>query len=721
MIYYFSFSSLLGGLIALLTGFVVYFKNRNNILNKTWLWLSLSVAIWSTCYFLLITSPTKDNALIYNLVLHYAAIFIPAFYLHFIFSLIGLSQKKRITLFLCYTMSFALASINHSTLFVKDVLPKYIFNFYPDAGKLYFLFFLDFFIWINYALYELFMTYKNTTGFKSLQIKYVGIASIAGFIGGGSVFLLTFNIPAPPFGLALFSLYPIVIAYSIVKYRLMDITVAITRTTIFVFVYSLVLGIPFFIAKTWRPWLEDIFKSNWYFVPLGFLGFLAMTGPSIYLYIQKKAENRLLREQRRYQETLRQASAGMVRIRDLKKLLNLIVYMVRRAVKLTHVCIYLFDEKANQYTLQAVRDQNRVFVTNLELGNHLVKHLREYRKPLVYEELKRLSEDKRDLSFVLAEAEMKRINASVIVPSFVEDKLLGFIAMGDKLSGKIFTEDDLAVFSVLANQAALAIENAQFYDEVQETQEQLFQAEKMATLGTMADGLSHQINNRFHAMGLIAGDALDSIKLTNAESLPEDSKKLLGEIKHALEKVQDNVMQGGEVVKGLLKYSRPGEEGFEAITLDQIIDASLEMVQYKVKLKELDFVRDYAKDLPKAKVNLTQLQEVFFNLIDNANDAMRQRKEELKEADYRPKITVNAQGLDNVLQIKISDNGIGVKKEDFHKLFTPFFTTKASSRKGTGLGLFVIKKIVTSNHGQISVESEYQKGTTFTIELPVAK
>jgi signal transduction histidine kinase len=304
----------------------------------------------------------------------------------------------------------------------------------------------------------------------------------------------------------------------------------------------------------------------------------------------------------------------------------------------------------------------------------------------------------------------------------VEDELIGFIVLGEKLSGQMYSQDDLAVFSVLANQAALAIENAQFYEDIKETQTQLLQAEKMATVGTMADGLSHQINNRFHALGMIAADALDALNSLNEKSTPDDIQKVFHELKHALERVKENVKQGGEIVHGLLKYSRAGESGFEAIDLDTLVNASVDMAKYKVKLTQIDFIRDYTKDLPKIKGNFTQLQEVFFNLIDNAYDAIIQRRTEFKESNYRGNVTVQAVARDSNIEIRFIDNGIGVKDSDKDRLFTPFFTTKTSSKKGTGLGLYVIRKIIVDNHkGRISCESEYRTGTMFIIELPIVR
>lgn len=101
---------------------------------------------------------------------------------------------------------------------------------------------------------------------------------------------------------------------------------------------------------------------------------------------------------------------------------------------------------------------------------------------------------------------------------------------------------------------------------------------------------------------------------------------------------------------------------------------------------------------------------------------MVERKEGLKEPDYRGKIKVSAKPKDNKLEIIIEDNGMGIKDSNNKKLFTPFFTTKTSSRKGTGLGLYVIQRVITDTHkGAITFESQYKTGTKFILQLPAVK
>jgi len=379
------------------------------------------------------------------------------------------------------------------------------------------------------------------------------------------------------------------------------------------------------------------------------------------------------------------------------------------------------NEDADEYTVQVSRDKGRIPLQKIASDNPLIQWIVFKREPIIYDEIKRLMEDTHNETYRHLEENMRLLTASVIIPSFLEDKFIGFFVLGDKISGEIYTVEDLNVFQVLASQAALAIENAEFYEQAKEMQDQISQAEKMATIGTMADGLSHQINNRFHALSLIAADTIDTIKTTDTASCSPEMQEMIKKISYALERVEANVMQGAEVVKGVLKYSRKGEEGLSPLSLDQIIDGTLEMVQFKVRLSEIDLIRNYPQDIPKIKGNLVQLEEAFFNFIDNAYDAIVERRTLLKEAGYKGKITVTATPKEKYMEIIVEDNGMGVKEEDAKKVFTPFFTTKISARKGTGLGLYVIKKIITDAHkGKIAFESAHQVGTRFILELPIA-
>lgn len=714
---YLAWSGVLIAVSSLLCSLFVFLSRPFNTLKFIWGLFSLAVGLWGVGLYKSYTATDYSLALFWLRFLNISAITIPIFFLHFAFLFTRSFRRKIQELIVYYFIVFVFVflTIYFPHEFIPSLSPKAGFQYYPNPGFLYYVFPVIFAFYSVYGVLLLINFMKSAAPILAAQTKYILLGTIIGFLGGSTTFFYVFNIPVYPFGVGFVLFYVFMITYSIIRYRFMEIKVVVTRATIFLLIYSLILGFPIWFGF-------KILGDGLWVIPIALMGILATLGPFIYSYIQKRAENVILQEQRSYQATLRQASAGMGRIKDLNKLLNMIVIILTRTVKIEHAAIYIYDEINKNYIIGASKKRaSKALFPNSLHDSVIVEYLNKNRSALIAEEVKQKAEDFDDNDLRSLESALFKISAALVVPIYIDDRLISFVSMGRKESGKLYTEDDLSVFTILSNQVALAIENSKFYDEMKITQEQLFQAEKMATIGIMADGLSHQINNRFHAMGFISGDALDTIKLNKNAEMSDKMKEVILELERALTRIQENVTQGGEVVQGLLKYTRKGEEGLSPVDVDAVISSSYEMAQFKIKSYQMSLIRDYDKTLlPKVKGNSTQLQEVFFNLIDNAYDAMMQRKNDLKEPEYHPKLTIHARSKGKILEMIFEDNGIGVKEEDVQKLFTPFFTTKLSSKKGTGLGLYVIRKIIEDNHkGKVEFSSQYMTGTQMKIYLPV--
>ena len=725
IIYYILTSSLINALSSTLAGLLVITRNPRSNLNRSFFYFATSVAFWSYCYYLWQVSDNKIEALFWCRNLMIGAIFIPPTFLHFSIAIIGKFNKYSKQLFFWYMISFVFLFLNFTPLLVKDVSPRLFFPYWPSAGVMFTPFLIQFLGLPIFAHVLMYRSYKRLSGLKRNQIKYIVLGTAIGFIGGSTNYPLWYGVPIPPIGNILVSVYVVLLAYSIARYRLMDINIAITRAGVFILTYSIILGIPFIIAFTCKDYLISRFAEYWGIIPLISSTLLAIVGPFMYIYIQKKAEDKILSEQKHYQTTLRHASLGMGQIKDLKRLLNLIVHIVTRAVQIENCKIFLLHEESKNFVLKASKNSNSVKngVSTISADSKLIEYFKKTKEPLVYDEIKQIVNNTNDAVLRSIEKNLSDLKAALVIPSFIENQLIAVFVLGEKKSGQVYSQDDLAVFAILANQSALAIENAMYYDDMKRTQEQLFKAEKMATIGTMADGLSHQINNRLHAMGFIAGDVLDTIQLKKKGNILPETREVLDEIEEGLARIQDNVTRGGEIVGGLLKYTRKGEQGFSAVSLKDLIKSAMEMAQFKVKVSDFKLIENFdAETTPLVRGNFTQLQEVFFNLIDNAYDAMMQRKEDYKEEGYQPTLRFSVQSKDKNLEILLEDNGIGVRKSDMHKMFTPFFTTKVSSKKGTGLGMYVIRQIIEENHGgQVLFTSEYKEGSQTKIVLPIAK
>jgi len=166
------------------------------------------------------------------------AVILPAFWMHFLYSVLNLNTTKKKEIGLYYLFGLLLIALNvldyiFPGLFVKEVIRRDIFNYYPVAGFGYYLFLLFYLIIIPRSLYLLIKNYLRRTGLEAKQIKYLAIAAFSGFIGGGTAFLLTFNIPVAPYGIIFFTFYPIIIAYAVTKHHLFDIKVIATELLTF--------------------------------------------------------------------------------------------------------------------------------------------------------------------------------------------------------------------------------------------------------------------------------------------------------------------------------------------------------------------------------------------------------------------------------------------------------------------------------------------------------
>ena len=226
---YYNLSLFLGGLVALLSGAAVYFSNHRKPENTAWMLLNISTAIWSFGYFGMITSSDVATASLFNWVLHIGAILIPLFYLIFIIKLTKPSLSYKRPLFLTAVIAIIFLLKSASLDLVRAVIPKEPFAFAPDAGPLYLYFTFYFFATVAYALHILSGQIRKTKGQEATRLRHVLFSSIFGFIGGGFVFFLTFNIWIPPYPLALFTFYPLIIAYAMLRHKLFDIKVASTE------------------------------------------------------------------------------------------------------------------------------------------------------------------------------------------------------------------------------------------------------------------------------------------------------------------------------------------------------------------------------------------------------------------------------------------------------------------------------------------------------------
>jgi two-component system NtrC family sensor kinase len=245
---------------------------------------------------------------------------------------------------------------------------------------------------------------------------------------------------------------------------------------------------------------------------------------------------------------------------------------------------------------------------------------------------------------------------------------------------------------------------AQADKEKQRLNEQMFQTGKLALVGELAAGISHEINNPVAIMVEEAGWIED---LLEEEEFQE--AKNLSEFKRALKQIRTQGMRCKEITHKLLSFARKTDSRVQEVQLNELIQDMISFSGKRAKYSGVVINTDIQKDLPPIKVSPSELQQVLLNLINNALDAMEKSGGAL---------SVSAQREDDNFVIKVSDNGPGIPKDTLSQIFDPFFTTKPGD-KGTGLGLSICYGIIKKMHGEITVESAVGEGTTFHISLPM--
>lgn len=228
------------------------------------------------------------------------------------------------------------------------------------------------------------------------------------------------------------------------------------------------------------------------------------------------------------------------------------------------------------------------------------------------------------------------------------------------------------------------------------TQQELLHKERLASMGQLAAGVAHEINNPLGTI-LLFSDML--YKETSRDDPRSKDLKM----------IVDETNRCKNIVADLLNFSRQQEVLAQDIDVNALISSVIEVVEHQPIFESVNFVKHLAPDLPAIQADPAQLKQVFVNLFNNAAEA---------KGDGGT-ITLTTRPIDgSFVEIKVSDTGCGIPEEDLGKLFTPFFTTKALG-KGTGLGLSIVYGIIKMHKGQITAQSEVGQGTTFTITLPI--
>ena len=336
--------------------------------------------------------------------------------------------------------------------------------------------------------------------------------------------------------------------------------------------------------------------------------------------------------------------------------------------------------------------------SQIKSDNPLIQLLNKVKKAIVAEEIAREIEtsgspkSERIKELVAVRAELEKLGAALCIPLFFESRLIGLFNLGNKLSQDMYTDEDIDLLTTLANQLAIAIENASLHEEMLKAQKQLLMADKLSALGRTAAGLAHEIKNPLAA---IKGMSQAMDKNINDPEFQKDFREV----------VPREIDRLNNLVENLVRLGRSPKLQFTLVNVNSLLENTLKLFEGRCRAHRIAISKELGH-LPEIKADPEQLTQVFTNLVLNAIQAMPGSGDLMVKSDSR----------ENSIVIEIADSGQGIPEEKLKDIFEPFFTTK---EEGMGLGLAITYKIIKDHRGEIEVESRPGQGTRFSISLPL--
>jgi two-component system NtrC family sensor kinase len=429
------------------------------------------------------------------------------------------------------------------------------------------------------------------------------------------------------------------------------------------------------------------------------------------------------RDRSRYRSALREISEAMVSMLSQREISERILVAVTDTMGAESAMVLIMDEAEKALEPVAWRGEwdERETKTSISSEHPIWKQLWMRREELARSDFDDEPDpEKREACWDIFDS----LEIELLVPILYGVDLLGVVAVGRKMTGERLGADERQLLRTLANNSAIAIENAKAFDEIaqlnetlearveertrelREAQGQLMQSEKLKGLGQLVAGVAHELNNPIgfvHANLQLLDEFI--VKLEDAREKGGDTEKIREAIGKLLSRSREGTERVKQIVMDLRSFSRMDQAELQEVDLHEEIDRTLALMEPRLK-NGIQVVRDYG-ELPQVRCYPGQLNQVFLNLLMNACDVV----------EGGGTITIHSERTDQGVRLDFHDDGPGIPADAQSRVFDPFFTTKPVG-KGTGLGLSLSHGIIDRHGGRIHIDSEPGQGTSFIIDQP---
>jgi signal transduction histidine kinase len=686
------------GMVTLALGLLVYRSDRESPAHRHFLMLCASIALWLDATSIALCSTDADTALGWFKLDNVGVMYISVAFYGFSAEFLQLQRRRSIWI------GYALATLMAGAVLVRqdfvEGVHRFWWGYFPRWGPASAPFFIIFFAYMAVAFTDYFRTYRTiTTPIRRQQIKFVLIAFVIAYVGSVD-FLPAFGYELYPFGYIPIFLLTVVITVAILRYRLLDASFLVSRSATYLPLVPFTLLVVFLGHA-----LDDV-------PPETVASVLALTTVAftvLYVMFQPRLQSAVNKAlfPARYDayDTLTRFAHAMVMKFDLANLQAEIVETLQRVMGVEKVSLFLFDKEQGCHVRKASRGITESQGNSARLENErFTNYLLECNQPIVKEEVQQSPPGLEARATVIKT--MTQMDSEVCLPLVSKTRLIGFVNLGHKPALGLYSHDELNLLRSLADNAAIALENAILHEEWKQTQILLRRADRLRSLEAIAGGFAHEVRNPLTSISTF----IQLVPLRRDDPYFMDSFSA---------QVVDDLARIERLIAEILDYARYMKPKFSSESLNNIVSSCLQFIEVKADKLGIAIEKQLADELPPMLVDRQQIKQVVMNLAMNAIDAMAKTGGRLTVMTRRV-VRLDKSGW---VQIEVADTGCGIGPEDLPHIFDPFFTTKHEStdRVGTGLGLSIVHQIIQEHGGTVEARSTVGQGTSFLITLPVER
>ena len=662
----------------------------------------LGMAAWGGFIFLMRSSPTPEDALIWDKLVIITFSVISVLYLQSTYGF-GSIRPPKYLFPVAYGMLAVWAYLTFQGLVVKE-MQRNFYGYAPVLEAGFYPYIVFTYAVLSLGVYNVTHTLRHSTSPALRNRAYYLLAgTLYSVLGGTTDYLAALGLPMYPLGIVGNILFALFATIAMANERLVDIRRTFRRAVAYIVAAALLLIVYAAAATSASQFFNVSLTTSSITLTLVFAGTVGIAWPHLMTWAEQWVDVGFYRQRYGPLKALERFSQETRDITDLDTLATSLVTMVRVATRTQFVSLLLPRGRGNTLQSAVTAGIDETFQLSYRTRSAALDRLAREDRVVSVEEARLFPEWE---GLPLQEKEKFDVtDVQLFVPLKSKAELSGLLIVGPKPGGKGFTQEDIDLLQTVARQASTSMENARLYQELsnqlvelKETQAQLIQSAKLASVGTLAAGVAHEISNPILSISgraeLLLQDASMHLKSAKAE-----------EYMSVIFEMSERVTT---VVRELLTYSRQDGE-FTPLLVNSLLDHTLHLVEDELRTAGVEVQRQYADDLPSVVGVGNKLQQVVMNLVLNARDAM----------PGGGTITLTTTAKNGRVLISFADNGEGIPKDRLSRIFDAFYTTKDVG-KGTGLGLYITQRIVQEHKGQITVESELRRGTSFTVSLPAS-